>query len=86
MLVFPPFHRFFIHHPEELGLPFSLARFETAAVGRGGRDRSGLCWHGRVRWLARRAVQPSQYLLFSRVIPLHWLTFAFLSWQAAVPP
>ena len=25
MLVFPPFHRFFIHHPKELGLPFSLA-------------------------------------------------------------
>jgi len=30
MLVFPPFHRFFIHHPEELGLPFSLARAEPA--------------------------------------------------------
>src|SRR5215467_12778969 len=31
MMVFPPFHRFFIHHPQELGLPFSLASYETAA-------------------------------------------------------
>src|ERR1041385_5290957 len=28
MLLFPPFHRFFIHHPEELGVPFSFARWE----------------------------------------------------------
>src|SRR4051812_842947 len=25
----PPFHRFLIHHPEELGLPFSFPRLET---------------------------------------------------------
>src|SRR5690242_6281275 len=30
MLLFPPFHRFFIHHPEELGLPFSVPRWEPA--------------------------------------------------------
>src|ERR1022692_3931509 len=28
MMVFPPFHRFFIHHPEELGLRFSFPRLE----------------------------------------------------------
>src|SRR5581483_9156532 len=28
-LVLPPFHRFFIHHPEELGLPFSFPGLET---------------------------------------------------------
>src|ERR1022692_521349 len=28
MTVFPPFHRFFIHHPEELGLHFSFPRLE----------------------------------------------------------
>ena len=36
MLVVPPFHRFFIHHPEELGVPFSFPRAETGmwvAVG-----------------------------------------------------
>ena len=29
MMVFPPFHRFFIHHPEELGLHFSSPRLEN---------------------------------------------------------
>ena len=24
-------------------------------------------------------------LLFAAVIPLHWLTFAYMGWQAAVP-
>src|SRR5580658_6757510 len=28
MLVFPPFHRFFLHHPEELGLHISFPRLE----------------------------------------------------------
>src|SRR5206468_9666591 len=27
--ILPPFHRFFIHHPEELGVPFSFPRLET---------------------------------------------------------
>src|SRR5579872_1470924 len=27
-LVLPPFHRFFIHHPQELGIPFSFPRLE----------------------------------------------------------
>ena len=34
MLVFPPFHRFFIHHPEELGLPFRFARAWSRPCGR----------------------------------------------------
>src|SRR5579871_4852833 len=29
MTVFPPFHRFFIHHPEELGLKFSFPGIES---------------------------------------------------------
>src|SRR5271157_1193655 len=28
MLILPPFHRFFIHHPEELGIPFSFPALE----------------------------------------------------------
>ena len=28
MLIFPPFHRFFIHHPEEIGIKLSFARWE----------------------------------------------------------
>ena len=26
-----------------------------------------------------------KYLLLGAIIPLHWLTFAYMSWQAAVP-
>ena len=35
-----------------------------------------------------RAGEPAnipKYLLFAAMIPLHWLTFAYMSWQAAVP-
>jgi len=88
MTVAPPFHRFFIHHPSELGLPFSLPRLEgplwavvglTAAVYLArqftrGRDAAGA-----------PPYDLPKYLLLAAVIPLHWLTFAWLSWQAAVP-
>ena len=85
MLIFPPFHRFFIHHPEELGIKLSFAPWEpffwavvaaTAAA-----------------WLARQAYRTAggfpldvpKYLLLAAIVPLHWLTFAYMSWQAAVP-
>lgn len=91
MLVAPPVHRFLIHHPEELGLPpaaaltrlapwtepllFLLVAMATAAFA--------------LRQLQRlRASQPlnlPKILLLAAVIPLHWLTFAFMSWRAAVP-
>jgi len=81
MMIFPPFHRFFLHHSEELGLKLAFPQWEpvfwvvvaaTAAV-----------------WLARQVrrfpIDLPKYLLFAAIIPLHWLTFAFMSWQAAVP-
>jgi hypothetical protein len=81
MMVFPPFHRFFIHHPEELGIKLAFPQYEpvlwaivsiTAAV-----------------WLARQVGRfrndVPKYLLLAAIIPLHWLTFAYMSWQAAVP-
>jgi hypothetical protein len=81
MLIFPPFHRFFIHHPEELGIKLAFPQWEpvfwvivaaTCAV-----------------WLARQVgrvrVDLPKYLLLGAIIPLHWLTFAYMSWQAAVP-
>ena len=85
MTIFPPFHRFFLHHPQELGLPFSLGRWETAAwviVG-----TTGLLYAGRqvTRFRAGIAANWPKYLLLAAVIPLHWLTFAWMSWQAAVP-
>jgi len=85
MTVAPPFHRFFIHHPEELGSPLSFPRFEPAmwAIV----VSTGAVWVARqlVRWRAGDPVDLPKHLLFLAVIPLHWLTFAYLSWQAAVP-
>jgi hypothetical protein len=85
MMVFPPFHRFFIHHPDELGLHFSFPRLEpvlwtlvAATV---------LVYLGRqcVRIRRRDTVNLPKFLLFAAVIPLHWLTFAYMSWMGAVP-
>ena len=85
MTVLPPFHRFFVHHPEELGIPFSFPKLDPwlwAAL-------AATCGV----WLARQfqryhdgeRIDGPKFLLLAAVIPLHWLTFAYLSWQAAVP-
>jgi hypothetical protein len=85
MLLLPPVHRFLIHHPEELGIPWSFPGLETpmfvlialtAALYLG---RQGL----RIR--GGGLIDLPKYLLLAAVIPLHWLTFAYMSWQAAVP-
>ena len=85
MMVFPPFHRFFIHHPEELGLHFSFPRLEPflwALVA-----ATVLVYGGRQFVRVRRGdpVNLPKFLLFAAVIPLHWLTFAYMSWMGAVP-
>jgi hypothetical protein len=85
MMVFPPFHRFFIHHPEELGLHFSFPRLEPflwALVA-----ATALVYLGRQVVRVRRgdSVNLPKFLLFAGVIPLHWLTFAYMSWMGAVP-
>ena len=85
MLFVPPFHRFFIHHPEELGVAFSFPRAEVGmwvAVGAVCAVYAGRQW---VRWRAGTPGGLPKFLLLGAVIPLHWLTFAFMSWQAAVP-
>ena len=85
MLVFPPFHRFFIHHPEELGLHTAVPQLEPflwAIV------TATLAVYLARQWRNWRAGQPAnvqKYLLFAAIMPLHWLTFAYMSWQAAVP-
>lgn len=91
MLAAPPFYRFFVHHPEELGLPRRAALTTAApwvepamwiAVGLTAlffvrrqfeRARSGAGWN------------VPKLLLLAGIVPLHWLTFHFLSWKAAVP-
>ena len=85
MLIFPPFHRFFIHHPEELGLPFSLARWETPAWIVVGATAALYGARQLWRWRHGEPLNVPKYLLLAAVVPLHWLTFAFLSWQAATP-
>jgi hypothetical protein len=90
-LIFPPFHRFFVHHPEELSIParFALDKLAPAA--------EPVLWCGLAAvvllWIARQAARRRQgipadvpkLLLLAGVIPLHWLAFAYMSWQAAVP-
>ena len=85
MLLMPPVHRFLIHHPEELGIPWSFPRLETpmfALIALTGALYLGRQWQ-RVR--RGDAIDVPKYLLQAAVIPLHWLTFAYMSWQAAVP-
>jgi hypothetical protein len=81
MMVFPPFHRFFIHHPEEIGIKLAFPQYEPlcwAIVG-----IMAAVWLGR-QW-GRFRIDVPKYLLFAAIVPLHWLTFAYMSWQAAVP-
>jgi hypothetical protein len=44
-------------------------------------------WMGRqvVRLRAAEPVNVPKMLLFAAVFPLHWVTFAYMGWQAAVP-
>jgi hypothetical protein len=80
MLIAPPYYRFFVRNPRELGLPFSLAFTEPAmwvvlAV-------VAAIW---VRQQMRNPGNLPKYLLLGAVIPLHWAVFSLMSWQAAVP-
>ncbi len=91
MLVVPPLNRFLVHHPEELGMPrrWALAAMTPAA--------EPLLWtlvaatllvyaaRQGVRINAGEPVNLPKFLLFAGVFPLHWITFATLGWQAAVP-
>jgi hypothetical protein len=90
MLAAPPFHRFFVHAPEELGLPERIALenipgFEAAMwAGLGGLAVAYLARLAeRIR--RREPLNVPKLLLLGGVLPLHWLTFAFMSWKAAVP-
>jgi hypothetical protein len=81
MLIAPPFLRFCVRHPEELGIPFRMTWSEP------------LVWVGvaltSLLWGARQFYAPvtnvPKYLLLAGIVPLHWLTFTLMSWQAAVP-
>ncbi|MGA2117445.1 MAG: hypothetical protein ABSH56_22120 [Bryobacteraceae bacterium] len=85
MLVFPPFERFFIHHPEELGLAVRLTPMETPAWCIVGATLAAYLARQWVRYRAGVPANRPKLLLFAAVIPLHCLTFGCMSWQAAVP-
>jgi hypothetical protein len=84
-MVFPPFHRFFIHHPEELGVPFSFPRLETPLWAFAGVVAAGYAVRQLVRIARGDRPNTQKFLLFGAIIPLHWLTFHYMSWMAAVP-
>lgn len=91
MLAFPPFYRFFVHHPEELGLPEGAALagmspwIEPALWGVIGLTCAGYLHRQVRRQLDGIPFNVPKMLLLGGVISLHWLTFHFLSWEAAVP-
>ncbi len=91
MLVTPPFWRFFVRHPEDLGLPKRIALASAAPwvepvmwVALAG-VLIGFVLRQAGRWRSGVALNRPKLLLLGGVIPLHWLTFTYLSWQAAVP-
>jgi len=91
MLIFPPFHRFWIHSPRELGMPAGwalearLPALEPTLAGLLAALAAVYVARQVARWRAGVPVNLPKLLLLGAVIPLHWLTFAWMSWQAAVP-
>ena len=87
MLVYPPFHRFFVHRPDELGLPARIALTGIDPLLWTLVGATAAVWTGRQFARARRgdSLNIPKLLLFAGIMPLHWLTFAFMGWQAAVP-
>ena len=85
MLVFPPFQRFFLHHPEELGLHTAFPRLEPYCWAIVAATLAIYLGRQLVLWRAGNSLDWPKYLLFAAIMPLHWLTFAYMSWQAAVP-
>jgi hypothetical protein len=87
MLVYPPFHRFFVHHPDELGMPSKIALTGIDPVLWTAVGVTAAMWIGRqvMRARKREILNVPKLLLFAGIMPLHWLTFAYMGWQAAVP-
>src|SRR5437016_1899175 len=71
MLIFPPFHRFFIHHPEELGIRFSLGQFEPVFWAGAAVTGGAYLMRQWARFHAGHPVDVPKYLLLAAVTPLH---------------
>ena len=86
MLIFPPFHRYFLVSPRDLGMPMQpwkvlLLPCWALVIG------TMAVYLGRliVRWRTGMRPDIPKLLLLGGIVPLHWLTFAYMNWQAAVP-
>ncbi len=85
MTIAPPFHRFFVHHPEELGIPFSFPVADMPVLAISALALAVFLVRQAMRLRAGDSLNAPKLLLLGGVIPLHWLTFQWMSWQAAVP-
>ncbi len=85
MTIAPPFHRFFVHHPEELGIPFSFPGADIPVLAIAALTLAAFLARQAMRLRAGDSLNAPKLLLLGGVIPLHWLTFEWMSWQAAVP-
>jgi hypothetical protein len=91
MLGAPPFLRFFVYHPEELGLPSgaALSRLipgsELVVAGLAVAVAGCFVQRQVMRWRLGLPLNVPKLLLMGSVAALHWLTFSLLSWKAAVP-
>ncbi len=85
VLIFPPFHRFFIHHPDELGMHRAFPGSEPYLWALVAATAGVYALRQTYRIRRGDPVNVPKFLLFAGVFPLHWLTFAYMSWQAAVP-
>ncbi|MEX2264134.1 MAG: hypothetical protein WD696_19430 [Bryobacteraceae bacterium] len=91
MLIAPPFLRFFVRSPEELGLPREMALgalvpgLEPALLACAGAFAAFYIGRQAAQARAGRPLNVPKLLLLAGVVPLHWATFAWMSWKAAVP-
>jgi hypothetical protein len=91
MLSMPPFLRFFVYSPHELGLPDKIALSRIAPwtpwVLWGLAAWVTAAWLARqwTKWRSGAVMNAPKLLLLAGLVPLHWLTFYWMSWQAAVP-
>jgi hypothetical protein len=85
MLAAPPFLRFFVKAPQELGIrsEFALNRLLPGSEALLYAVVATVCGlYLRQEW---RSKNLPKLLLLGAIVPLHWMTFAWMSWQAAVP-
>jgi hypothetical protein len=86
MTIFPPFRRFFLERPQELGIPMRpLSSWEAPCWAIVGCVAVVYLARQVMRWRAGERLNTPKLLLLGGVVPLHWLTFQLMSWQAAVP-